>query len=126
MDKQLVKKISTLSFLFAGGLTYLVVDTLFKALAGIFGVVQRWYGMEVLYHGVPLVLAIIVFCILQFNVKILSWAEEVISEVSKVVWPSRKDTFAMTMVVCMFVGVASLLLVVIDYVARNFVQMIIH
>jgi preprotein translocase subunit SecE len=63
---------------------------------------------------------------MQFNEKIIAWTEDVIVEVSKVVWPSHRDTMAMTIVVCVFVGIASLLLVVIDFVARNLVQMIIQ
>jgi preprotein translocase subunit SecE len=124
MDKQIVKKVATFSFLAASILTYIVVNTLFQSLGGAFGVVQRLYSIPWLSHGLPMVSAILVFGVLQFNAKVLLWAEEVIAEVSKVVWPSRKDTTAMTVVVCVFVGIASVLLIVIDYVAREFVQMI--
>lgn len=126
MDKQLMRKISTLSFLGAAFLAYVVVNVLFKALAGAFGVMQRFYSIDVLNHGLPITAAIAVFATLQFNPKILAWAEEVILEVSKVVWPSRKDTLAMTIVVCVFVGIACFLLMAIDFVARHFIQMIVY
>ncbi len=126
MDKQDSKKIITLSFLAAAALTFVVVNVLFKAFADAFGVVQKLYSNAVASHGLPIVLAVVVFAVLQFNPKIITWAEDVIMEVSKVVWPSRKDTIAMTLVVCVFVLVSSVLLIGIDLVARQLVQFIIH
>ena len=126
IEKQTIKKLTTLSFLCAGVLSYMAVNTVFKSLAGAFGIVQRWYSIELLNHGVPVVAAVAVFSILQFSPRILIWAEEVLLEASKVVWPSKNDTMAMTVVVCVFVGIASALLVVIDYLSREFVRMIIH
>lgn len=126
MEKQFIKKITTLSFLCAGLLAYASVNTVFKSLAGAFGIIQRWYSIEILNHGLPVVAAVLVFSILQFSPKIVVWAEEVLLEASKVVWPSRKDTTAMTIVVCIFVGIASGILVVIDYLSRELVRMIIH
>ncbi len=126
MDKQSSRKIMTLSFLGAAGVLYLVVNVLFKTLAGAFGPVQRLYSNVVFSNGIPVVAAVLLFAILQFNPKILNWAEEVIIEVSKVVWPSRKDTVVMTVVVCVFVGIASVLLVIIDFMAKNLIQFIIR
>ncbi|OFZ11249.1 MAG: preprotein translocase subunit SecE [Bdellovibrionales bacterium RBG_16_40_8] len=56
----------------------------------------------------------------------IEWAENIILETSKVVWPSRKDTIAMTIVVCVFVAIASVLLFVIDNVSRELVNLIIQ
>lgn len=125
MDKQLVKKITTLSFLSAAAISYTVVNVLFKSLAGAFGIFQRLYSVDMYNHGAPIVAALAIFSLLQFNPRVVEWAENVIMEVSKVVWPSRKDTVAMTVVVCVFVGIASLLLVMIDYVSHNLIQLIL-
>jgi preprotein translocase subunit SecE len=118
--------VTTLSFLGSAILAYVVVNVLFKALAGAFGIMQRWYSIGALNHGLPIVAAVAVFAALQFNPKALAWAEDVITEVSKVVWPSRKDTLAMSIVVCVFVGIACLLLMVIDFIAQNFIKMIVY
>jgi preprotein translocase subunit SecE len=126
MEKAAIRKIKTFSFLAAAVLTYVSVNTLFKSFAGAFGLVQKWYSIDYLNHGIPVVAAVLVFSVLQFNEKILVWAEEVIIEVSKVVWPSRTDTMAMTIVVCVFCAIASVLLVIIDFLARNVVQMIVQ
>lgn len=126
MEKQTIRKVGTFSFLAAAVVAYVVVNVLFKSLAGAFGIVQKWYSIDVINHGLPILTAATVFFVLQFNTKIFNWAEEVILEVSKVVWPSRRDTFAMTIVVCVFVGIACFLLMIIDFVARHLIQMIIN
>ena len=126
MEKQTVKKVTTMSFLGAALIAYVTVNTLFKTLAGAFGAVQGWYSVQYLNHGVPIGVALILFFVLQFNPGILGWAEEVVLEISKVVWPSRKDTVAMSIVVCIFVTVACVLLVLIDSVARELVHLIIQ
>ena len=126
MEKQTIKKVTSVSFLVTALLTYLVVNILFKSLAGAFGSVQRLYSVDWINHGLPVLAAVAVFVGMQFNEKIIAWAEDVIVEVSKVVWPSHRDTMAMTIVVCVFVGIASLLLLVIDFVARNIVTMLIQ
>jgi len=126
MDKQLMKKLTTMSFIGAAILSYSVVNMLFKAMAGAFGPVQRLYSMDLLNHGLPIFAGALVFFVMQFNPKILTWTEEVLLEVSKIVWPSSRDTVAMTIVVCVFVGIASFLLLVIDFVSRNVIQTIIN
>jgi len=126
MEKQLVKKVTTMSFMGAAVLAYTVVNVLFKSMAGAFGPVQRFYSMDWINHGLPVLVASVLFFYLQFNARTLVWAEEVILEVSKVVWPSKRDTVAMTIVVCIFVAIACFLLLLIDFVAQNLVQMIIR
>lgn len=125
MDKQTVKKITTFSFLCAAVVAYITVNILFKSFAGAFGVIQKFYSMDVISHGLPLAVAVVLFFVLQFNSKLLAWAEEVVSEISKIVWPSQKDTMAMTMVVCVFVFMASVVLIGIDFVSRELVGLII-
>jgi preprotein translocase SecE subunit len=126
MEKQATRKIITLSFLAAALIAYVVVNVLFKSFAGAFGVVQKLYSIEIVSHGLPILTAVVVFAVLQFNKGILEWAEDVVVEVSKVVWPSRKDTVSMTIVVCVFVGFSSLVLIAIDTGAHELVKLIIH
>ena len=126
MEKQTVKKIITLSFLGAGILSYIVVDVLFKTMAGAFGSVQRYYSIDWFSHGLPIVAALITFVILQFNSKIVTWAEEIVLEVSKVVWPNAKETTQMTIYCLIFCGVSCALLMAIDFIAKTVVQFIIQ
>jgi len=113
MDKT-NSKIITLSFAIAGALVGLVVSLLIKAFSGAFAVVARASDSDLIRHGVPLLFGFGVFAFLQFNPRIVAWADEVVVEVRKVVWPSRKDTTAMTMVVIIMVFISSLIISTFD------------
>jgi preprotein translocase subunit SecE len=108
MDK-LNSKILTVSFAIAGALVGLTLSLLITAFSGIFSVVARLAGNDAFRHGLPVVAGFIVFFVLQFNPKILTWGDEIVSELRKVVWPSRKDTTGMTMVVCIMVVVSGVI-----------------
>lgn len=85
---------------------------------------------ESLPVGIPdvlaFVLAIVVFVILKRSPKIDEFGLEVISELSKVTWPTRKETVVSTGVIIVMVGIASLLMFVIDTVwgtlTRSFLE----
>jgi preprotein translocase subunit SecE len=125
MEKETTKKVVTMSFLVAGLLAYLSVSVLFKALAGSFGPVQKLYSIDLLAHGLPILSFLLVFGLLQFRPAAVTWAEEVILELAKVVFPSGKDTSAMTLVVCVMVAISSGILFFFDTMARAFVEWIV-
>lgn len=124
MDKKLVSKISTVSFLGAGILGWVVTSVLIRTLAGIFGAVQRLHGTDLFAHGLPMAVGAIVFLYLQFNPKITAWAELVILEISKVVWPSRKDTVGMTIVTLIMLVISCAVLVTFDAAASSVIGFI--
>ena len=103
-------KIITLSFAIAGGLAGLVTSLLIKAFAGAFAVVAKAADSDLFRHGLPLIVGFGLFAYFQFNSKIVAWADEVVAEVRKVVWPSRKDTTAMTIVVIIMVLISSVII----------------
>lgn len=103
-------KIITLSFAIGSFLAGLVVSLLIKAFAGAFAFVAKAADVDLVRHGLPLVVGFGLFLFCQFNPKVVVWANEVVSEVKKVVWPSRKDTTAMTIVVCVMVLISSLII----------------
>ncbi len=126
MDKQALKKIRSVSFLVTGIVAWVTVSVLFKALAGSFGVIQRFYGNEAIAHGLPILVGVAVFLYLQLSEKTNVLAEEVILEVSKVNWPARKDVVGMTIVVIVMVFIASFLLLGVDTVAREIVKLLVE
>ncbi len=85
---------------------------------------------ESLPVGIPdilaFVLAMIAFVVLKRNAKVTEFGLEVISELSKVTWPTRKETVVSTGVIIVMVGIASLLMFVIDTVwgtlTRSFLE----
>ena len=69
----------------------------------------------------------ILFLIFLYSSKnIKTWANEVIVEISKVVWPSKKDTTAMTVFVCIFMIMSGILLGVFDYFSGKIIRFIIE
>lgn len=119
------KKILTVSFIVAGVLTAFVVGRLLEYLAASFSVVAKIYEVNVVSHGLPILLGAVVFFYLQFNKKSLSYFDEVVSEVRKIVWPSQKDTTALTIVVCILVGISSIVLWGYDFVTSGLLAFIL-
>jgi preprotein translocase subunit SecE len=107
-------KIVTISFLFFAALVGFTISTLLNVLSVAFGVVARAMSMDLFRHGLPVALALGLFIYLQFNKNILAWADEVIAEAKKIVWPPVKDTRGMTLVVVIMVFVSSIIVSVFD------------
>lgn len=110
-------KIITLSFAIGALLLGVVVSMLIKAFAGAFAFIARASDADIVRHGVPLLIGFAFFAACQFNPKIVTWADECIAELKKVVFPSRKDTTAMTIVVCIMVLISSLIISAFDMIS---------
>ena len=119
-------KIITISFLIAGFLAAIVVNVLLETAAASLGVFARLYAQEMFRHAVPVTVGIVTFGVLQFNKGILAWANEVVVEIRKVVWPSRRDTTAMSIVVCTMLTISCVILFVFDYTSREVVSLFIQ
>jgi preprotein translocase subunit SecE len=115
------KKIRALAFILSGALVALTVDVLFESLSVTFGAVARLHNDPTMRHGIPIGLGVITFLVLQLNGKVRTWADECISEIRKVVWPTKQEVTAMTVVVCVLVGIIGLLLGIFDLVSGQVV-----
>ncbi|MBO9665884.1 MAG: preprotein translocase subunit SecE [Bdellovibrio sp.] len=115
-------KILTLSFALAGALLGLTVHLLIKAFSGAFGVVARAADSDLVRHGLPVAVGFVLFAALQFNPRVMAWGEEVVSEIRKVVWPSRKDTTAMTIVCVVMVLISSVIISSFDLISGFFIN----
>lgn len=115
-------KILTLSFAIAAALVGLTAHLLIKAFSGAFGVVARFADTDMVRHGLPIALAFVTFALLQFNPRVTSWAEEVVLEVRKIVWPSRKDVTAMTIVCVVMVLISSVIISSFDMISGFFIN----
>lgn len=116
MDKT-NSKILTLSFALVAALSGLTLRLLIKSFAGAFGIIARLSDSDFVRHGVPVIFGLLVFAVLQFNPRVLVWADEVVVEVRKVVWPSQKDMTAMTLVVIVMVLISSVIVTSFDFVS---------
>ena len=108
------KKILTVSYLVAGGLTALVLTILIETFSATFGWVARLMANDLLSHGLPVAIGVAVFFVLQFHKGMNVWADDVVTEIKKVVWPSRKDTVMMTVAVCVMILISAVMLGVFD------------
>ncbi len=117
-------KILTLSFALAGAIGGLVLHMLIKAFSAAFGIVARLADSDLVRHGLPVFVGLAIFVALQFNSKVKAWADEVVVEVKKVVWPSRKDTTAMTIVVLIMVAISSVIISGFDFASGMFLKWI--
>jgi preprotein translocase subunit SecE len=114
------------AFAMFGILIYFIVSVLLEVLAGTFGIVARFRNMEVVQHGLPVAVGFIVFLYLFMNKKTHTWADECIGEVRKVVWPTRKDVMAMTMVVCVMVVFAGVSFGIFDFFASQLIKLFVN
>jgi preprotein translocase subunit SecE len=118
-------KILTLSFATLALIIGFTLSLLLKAFAGAFGIVARATDSDLVRHGLPVLTGLALFAYLQFSPKVLTWADEVVTEVRKVVFPSRKDTTGMTMVVILFVIVSTIIVTFFDFFSSYFINAII-
>jgi preprotein translocase subunit SecE len=116
MDKT-NSKVLTLSFAITGALIGFTLSLLIKSFSGAFGFVARMSDSDVIRHGLPVLVGVVIFAALQFNPRVITWGEEVVTEVRKVVWPSQKDLTAMTIVVVVMVIISSVIVTSFDFVS---------
>lgn len=113
MDKT-NSKIVTLSFLAFSALIGFTVATLLRVFSGAFGVVAKAMDSDLLRHGLPIAVGLALFLYLQLNKDVLTWADEVIAEIKKIVWAPLKDVKGMTIVVIIMVLISGIIISTFD------------
>ena len=117
MIKEENLKIVGLSFVICAFLAGFTVKEVFELLAASFGFFTGFYNMDLFRHGIPLGSGLLTFVYLQFRPASRQLADEVATEVRKVVWPSKKELYSMTGVVCLILLVSGVVLGVFDMAA---------
>ncbi len=73
------------------------------------------------------IVGLVVFLALKKNGKVNEFGGEVVSELGKVTWPTRKETLVSTGVIIVMVGIAAVLLFVFDTIwgtlTRSFLEL---
>ncbi len=117
------EKIITVSFMLAGAFAYYCAKILLNILATYYPVV---YENDIFNHGVPLVVGVLVFAYLRLAPKVLTWADEVVYEVRKVVWPTQQDLIRMTIGISIILIIAGLILggfdILFSYIIKYFLN----
>lgn len=117
-------KIITVSFVIAAVLCGYVASVLIKVLSA-WGTFARISHSQLVSHGVPVFIGVVVFLYMVLTPKVKNWAGEVALEISKIVWPSVKDTRALTIVVCIIVLLAAMIFWVFDIVSSQLIEFIL-
>jgi preprotein translocase subunit SecE len=120
------EKILTFSFAIFAFLCGFSLHLILKSFSGAFAVIARLNENDLFKHGLPVLFGFGLFLYLQFSPKVLEWGREVVLEISKVVFPSRKDTSALTVVVVIFVLISSVIITVFDFLSNFIVKGIIN
>lgn len=107
-------KIVTLSFLAFSALVGFTIATLLRVFSGAFGLVAKAMELDLVRHGLPVLAAVGLFAYLQLSKGVLTWADEVIAEIKKVVWPPVKDTRGMTIIVVIMVFISGIIVSLFD------------
>ncbi len=113
MDKD-NKKILTMSYLIVSAILAYSLGLLLEAISSIVPGMTAITSIDIVQHGLPVLVGAGTFFFLQFNKKVNEYADEVVTEIKKIVWPSRRDTTAMTIVVCVIVVMAGFMLALFD------------
>jgi preprotein translocase SecE subunit len=127
MENTTSNKVLTVSFMLAGILigvfVSVMMDTMSAIATGGFG---RFVSQDWVRHGLPVLIGIAAYIGLQWNKSVVTWAEEAAAELSKVVWPSYKETSSMTIVVCAMLLLSGLFLGILDVVSGTMIDWILH
>lgn len=114
------------AFVVAGFLAFFIAGVLLDIAANTFGSIASLRNQPLVQHGFPVVAGVATFLILFLNKNMRTVADEAVTEARKVVWPSRKDTWAMTMVVCVMVVIAGLGFGVFDFLSSRLIQVFVN
>jgi preprotein translocase subunit SecE len=103
---------------------YILMQTLFK-LAGIWDLEARVKSIDLVIQIGSLLVAFGVFFFLTKHEKSNQFTTEVVTELSRVTWPTQKETTSATMIVIVMVIVTGVILGLLDYVWARLIQLVL-
>ncbi len=121
-----INKIMMVSFVCGAFLVGYTIQVLNTLLASSWGAYARLTDSEIVSNLLPIAAGLLFFIYLVSSKKVRQWSQEVIVEISKVVWPSKKETTALTVFVCIFMIFTGILLGIFDYFSSQVIQAIIE
>ena len=115
-------KIVTVSFVSLAFLAGFVAQVLFETLSVSVGFFAPFYSQDIFRHGIPFITGLGLFLYLYLNKEAKTLADEVVTEVRKIVWPTKKELYAMSFVVCLILILSGAALGVFDLIAGTSVD----
>ena len=105
-----------LSYLVAAILLGYIVFSVAGKVVAAWDLETRIRNVDLVLRGISLAAGALLFLLLYRNEQANQFMNEVVVELSRVVWPSQKDTSSATFVVIIMVVVSGVILGLLDYV----------
>ena len=115
-------KIVTVSFIIFSFLIAFIARVIFETLSVAFGFFANFYSMDIFRHGAPILAGAGSFLFFQLNKSYQKLADEVVTEVRKVVWVGKKELYSMTILVSVILIVSGVVLGIFDLLAGTGVR----
>ena len=119
------KRAITVSVVAVSLLVGFTIHLLLQFLAQGFTIAARIESNEIFSNGVPVLVGAALFAFLQFNKTTYNFMDGVVNELNKVVWPSRKDTGLMTVVVVITLIISGVVVGIYDSIWAYVISAII-
>jgi preprotein translocase subunit SecE len=120
-----VKKWLALVYLIFAMTAWYLSTAFIKWVANYFMLMEKYSWSGLLIYGLPLVLGIIVYVLCYRLEQVNVYMSEVVAEIKKVVWPTRKETWAATIVVLIAVLISGAMLGVFDWLSASLLRYIL-
>lgn len=104
-----------LSYLAAAVLLGYIVFTLAGKVVGVYDLEARIRNVDLILRGVSVFFGALLFIVLFRNDRANQFMNEVMVELSRVAWPTQKDTASATMIVIVMVVISGMILGFLDY-----------
>ncbi len=105
----------TLSFLAASALVAFLIFSFGEQIAGFYDLEARMRHAELILQGLSIALGLGLFLFLYRSDVVNQFMSEVVVELSRVSWPSQRETRAATILVIVMVLISGLFLGLLDY-----------
>jgi len=124
MEKQHQKWVN-LSYLFVAALVGFIVFQATQRLAGMWDLEVKIRNIDLIVRIASIVVGGIMFLALLRNQKANKFMNEVMVELSRVTWPTQKETSSATFIVIIMVLISGLILGLLDYVWTKLLQLVL-
>jgi len=124
MENQYQKWVN-LSYLALAVLLGYVVFSLGAKIVGVYDLEARVRNIDLIMRGISVALAGILFLVLYWNEQANQFMNEVMVELSRVTWPTQKETTNATMIVIVMVVVSGMILGLLDYLWTTLLKWLI-
>lgn len=115
-----------LGYLVAATLLYYIALVAGQKLTALFDLETQVRNIDMVIRVGSIALGALFFFVLYKNQKTNGFMNEVVAELTKVTWPTQKETSSATMIVVIMVLISGLVLGFMDYVWIRLIQLVIN